>query len=57
MKTTYKLNKDDNNKNYIECLICNTKSYDIDDISEKYCKTCKEFHSKIVLKQFLRRNR
>ena len=30
---------------YIKCLICNMKSYNENDINQKYCGNCQQFHS------------
>lgn len=41
---TYEVKKDGDEDEYIHCLICDSKSYNDNDIKYRFCGNCKEYH-------------
>lgn len=40
---TYQIGKE-NGQNYIQCLICKAKSFHPEDINQRYCGKCHQYH-------------
>jgi len=41
---TYEIEAHEDGTRAITCLVCGMKSYMIDDIKERYCGNCNQFH-------------
>jgi hypothetical protein len=44
INSTYEIKTDDKNQEYIQCKMCQMRSYHPMDIKHKYCPLCKAFH-------------
>jgi len=44
-------------QHYIRCRICNTASYHPEDIKQRYCGTCRQFHEIMRTQRILERQR
>lgn len=48
---TYEISKNKKEQERIKCLVCNMTSYHPEDIKNRYCGNCHEFHPILNLKK------